>query len=80
MECNSEDTDHANGVYLEDVFLFSLSFFVLVTETFDRCIITFFYNWLKTALLFCFTYFPSFFLDVIKKDFYFPTARSRAIF
>ena len=43
MESNSENTSDANGVHLEDNYLFSHSFF-------DRCRITFFYNWLKDAL------------------------------
>ena len=48
MECNSENTSDANGVHLEGNFHY-LSL-LLETEIFDRCIITFFYKWLKTAL------------------------------
>ena len=49
MECNSENTSDANCVHLEGNVLFSLSL-LLETEIFDRCIMTFFYKWLKTVL------------------------------
>ena len=49
MECNSENTNDGDDVHLEGNFLFLLSFLLLKTELFDRCIITFFYKWLKTA-------------------------------
>ena len=60
--------------------IFCFHYLSLLPETkiFDRCIITFFYKWLKAALQFCFRCFPSFFLDVIIIDFY--LYRSRAIF
>ena len=34
IECNSENTSDANGVHLEDNFLFLLSFFVTRNKTF----------------------------------------------
>ena len=71
MKCNSENTSDANGVHLEGNFLFFSLFLLLYTKLFDRCGITFFYKWLKAALLFCFTCFPSFFLSLIILDFCF---------
>ena len=50
MECNSENTSDMSGVYLEDHFLFLLSFLLLETKTFARYGIDFFYKWLKAAL------------------------------
>ena len=43
-------------------------------------VITFLYKCLKTVLQFCFTCFPSFFLDVLIIGFCFETVKSRAIF
>ena len=34
MQCNSENTSDANGVYLEGNFLFSLSFFITRNKNF----------------------------------------------
>ena len=50
MQCNSENTSDTNGVHLEGNFYFHYLSLLLETEIFDRCIITFFYKWLKTAL------------------------------
>ena len=50
MECNSENTSDASGVYLEGNFYFHYLSLLLETEIFDRCIITFFHKWLKTVL------------------------------
>ena len=49
MDYNSENISDTNGVHVEGGFLFSLSL-LLETEMFDRCEITFFYKWQKTAL------------------------------
>ena len=78
MECNSENTSDANGVHLQGNFLFSLSL-LLETETFDRYIITFFYNWLKLHCNFV-LHVSQRFQDVIIIYFYFLTARSRTVF